>query len=168
VSEFLQHERRPRARADARTAAARATFRFVLDDEAGIAHGAQKNCYGDFAPGEKTVPLPDSRFASPQEEDDLMLAQTLRAVRAIRGGTIPPDALPGVARRLKLAEDIHAALEHVCSAIDAVVEWMEQDARPDADALRLINRLRGAGDMLARCAGEHPLKMIADREELSP
>ncbi len=96
-----------------------------------------------------------------------MLAQTLRAVRAIRGGTMPPDALEGVARRLKLAEDIHAALEHVCSAIEAVVEWMEQDARRDTDALHLISRLRGAGDVLARCAGEYPLNMVADREDLS-
>ena len=113
------------------------------------------------------MPLHDGSFSRPHEDDDLILAQTLRAVRAIRGGTIAGETLQGVARRLKLSEDIHAALEHVCSAIEAVVDWMEQDLRPRADAIELIGNLRKAGDTLARCAAEHPVEMVIEKDELS-
>jgi len=111
------------------------------------------------------VPLSDSGFSSPHQEDDLM-AQTLRAVRAIRGGTLPAEAIQGATRRIKISEDIHIALEHVCSAVESIVEWMEQEARPHPDAVQLIGSLRKAGDTLARCAGEYPPEMVLERQDL--
>lgn len=94
------------------------------------------------------------------------MAQTLRAVRAIRGGTLPADAIEGETRRIKISEDIHIALEHVCSAVESIVEWMEQEARPHAEATQLIGNLRTVGDALARCAAEYPPQMVLDREDL--
>jgi len=111
------------------------------------------------------VPLTDSGFSSPHEEDDLM-AQTLRAVRAIRGGTLPAESIQGATRRIKISEDIHIALEHVCSAVESIVEWMEQEARPHAEATQLVGNLRKAGDALARCAAEYPLEMVLEKEDL--
>jgi hypothetical protein len=95
------------------------------------------------------------------------MAQTLRAVRAIRGGTLPAETIQGTGRRFKISEDIHIALEHVCSAIECIVEWMEQEARPNADATQLIANLRKAGDSLARSAAEYPPEMVLEKEDLT-
>jgi hypothetical protein len=88
-------------------------------------------------------------------EPDLALAQTMRTIRAIRGGESP---------HASVQEEIRAALAHLCSAMNRLVEWMEQERRTDSEALQLMGSLREMGDGVVRCLSACPLDMIFSEE----
>ena len=94
-------------------------------------------------------------FHSASTDQDLALAQTMRTVRAIRGGENPHPSVQ---------DEIQAALSHLCAAMNRLVEWMEQERRTDSDALQLMDRLREMGDGVARCVSACPLGMILQGE----
>ena len=96
-----------------------------------------------------------SDFYGTRTEHDLALAQTMRAVRAIRG---PERSRAGVQR------DIHAALSHLTTAMEGLVEWMEQEQRTDTEALQLIDSLRKLGDGVVRCLSACPLALVRQKE----
>lgn len=96
-----------------------------------------------------------SDFYGPHAEHDLALAQTVRTVRAIRGVEQP---------RAGVHEELRAGLSHLCTAMEGLAEWMEQEQRIDSEALQLIADLRKIGDGVVRCLTACPIEMIAQRE----
>jgi hypothetical protein len=94
--------------------------------------------------------------AAPSEQD-IALAQTMRTVRAIRGGEHP---------RAPVQEEMRAALSHLRAAMERLVEWMERRRRADSETLELIASLRKLGDGVVRCLSECPLEMILWEESV--
>lgn len=102
-----------------------------------------------------------SSFYAGWDEQDLALAQTIRAVRAIRG-TAARAGVPGVG----VQEEMRAALAHLCAAMDGLVDWMQQRGRADSEALQLVARLRRAGDAVAQCMAECPVEVVLHEDAL--
>jgi len=95
-----------------------------------------------------------SDFYGPHAEHDLALAQTVRTVRAIRGVERP---------RAGVHEELRAGLSHLCAAMEGLAEWMEQERRPDPEALQLIANLRKIADGVVRSLSACPLEMIVQK-----
>lgn len=125
-----------------------------------------RQSYRDLAPivaEDQNVASSGSGFYSSWDEQDLALAQTIRAVRAIRGTARPRAEMPGVG----VQEEIRAALGHLCSAMDGLVGWMQQRGQVHSEALQLVVRLRQAGDAVAQCMAECPVDVVLQEPELS-
>jgi hypothetical protein len=91
----------------------------------------------------------------PHDVEDLLLLQTLRTVRTMRGAA---------RRRLLVEEEVREALVHVGTAMEHLVGWMEREGERHGQAMRLLTQLRQAGDALAQCLGACPLDIVIQED----